>query len=110
MQQFDDEAYNTEFKTVTHVNQNTVRVTMKDDSVWTVIRSDNFMEPPQILRFSQVIDMFCDENWSPALTSVKALLIAHQERPYGPSTLTATIACGGSRIYCGHPECPDNTK
>ena len=23
--------------------------------------------------------------------------------------LSRTITCGGTRIYCGHPECPDNT-
>ena len=70
MQQFDEESYKTEFSDVIHVSEHTVQVTMKDGSIWTVIRNDNFMEPPQLFRYGEKLDIFCGESWSPAITSV----------------------------------------
>jgi hypothetical protein len=36
-------------------------------------------------------------------------VIAEPSRTILTPGLSRTITCGGTRIYCGHPECPDNT-
>ena len=78
MSQFDDESYKTEFSDVIHIAEHVVKVTMPDNSVWTVIRSEDFMEPPTIYKNGEPVEnTFCLEHWSPALTSVKALLMVY---------------------------------
>ena len=83
MEQFDDESYKTEFKEVIHVTDHMVQVTMNDDSVWSLIRFDDFMFPPEIYKDGERVEgIFCsDELWTPALTSVKALLMAYALKP-----------------------------
>ena len=36
--------------------------------------------------------------------------IEEYKQKLNPHALTATATCGGTLIYCGHPDCPDNTK
>ena len=36
--------------------------------------------------------------------------IEEYKQRLNPHALTATATCGGTLIYCGHPDCPDNTK
>lgn len=82
MEQFDDESYKTEFKEVIHVTDHMVQVTMNDDSVWSVIRFEDFLFPPEIYKDGERVEgIFCEEGWSPALTSVKALLMAYALKP-----------------------------
>ena len=83
MEQFDDESYKTEFSDVIHVAEHVVQVTMPDNSVWTIIRTEEFMEPPMLYRNGEAVeDLFCsNEFWSPALTSVKTLLMAYHLKP-----------------------------
>ena len=77
MKQFDDPDYNDVFKNVVHVNDYTVNVQMPDNSVWTVIRDINYLHPPLIFKNCTAISPFCGGDWSPALTSAKALLMAY---------------------------------
>ena len=45
---------------------------------------------------------------APAPTPVQKV-IEEPSRVILTPGLSRTITCGGTRIYCGHPECPDNT-
>ena len=82
MEQFDEEIYKTEFSDVIHVHDRVVQVTMPDKSVWTVIRTEEFMEPPIIHKNGEPVEnTFCLEHWTPALTSVKALLMLYHLKP-----------------------------
>lgn len=77
MKQFDDPDYNDVFKEITHINDYTVNVRMPDNSVWTIIRDINYNRPPLIFRNCFAVYPFCGNDWSPALTSTKALLMAY---------------------------------
>lgn len=82
MKQFDDADYADTFLVVNHVTDDTVCVTMPDTSIWMISRSSDFLQPPMVIRNDEIVEgLFCGGTWSPALTSVKVLLMAYALTP-----------------------------
>ncbi len=80
MAHFDELVYNTEFKLIRHINDNSVIVEMIDGTIYTINRSLNFFEPPCITTSDTSKQDWinkCGIEWSPAYTCVKWILILH---------------------------------
>ena len=81
MEQFDDPSLKDTILKVTHLEENSVSVHMPDGSVWRVTRDLDFIRPPKLLRYSMFVET-CDEEYSPAFTSVKWLLMVYFQGRY----------------------------
>jgi hypothetical protein len=80
MSEFDDAIYKTEFSNVTHDAFDQVSVTMLDGTRLTVRRGNNPFRPPRVTCSNpdkEAIIAKCNEDYSPAFTSVKWLLILY---------------------------------
>lgn len=80
MLQFFDKVYKTEFKLVEVKDEYTMHVVTHDGRDWLVTRSTDFLVAPHVLCDGEVITT-CENNWSPAITSVKWLLMLACVRP-----------------------------
>ncbi len=84
MDDFFDPAYSTEFKAVKKVDAYTVLIEMHDDSLWSLSRSLNFFDPPNLTllhtktdgSINKVIEEF-NSQWTSALSSSKWLLMIY---------------------------------
>ncbi len=73
MAEFLDVDYSWLVRSVRRIDEETLEVTVNDNSICTVKRSLDFMSPPEITRNS--IRYLGQNNWRPALTSIRWMIM-----------------------------------
>ena len=76
MNQFDDKDYNSEFSLVSHIDDHTVSVTLKNGKTYVITRDFDFItSPPSVYDETEQKFLACASDYSPAFMSVKWFLM-----------------------------------